>query len=112
MILIRVVRCMMPGSGLRRFGKCHPRKQGLSRGLLHKEEVVEGDSKSLRGGIHFGHLASGSGGSRGGGDGREGGKGGEGDHSPVARSVGGRGETHVTSFLQDVCREGKRRGRG
>lgn len=33
-----------------------PRKQGLSRGLLHKEEVVEGDSKSLRGGIHFGHL--------------------------------------------------------
>lgn len=57
MILIRVVRCMMPGSGLRRFGKCHPRKQGLSRGLLHKEEVVEGDSKSLRGGIHFGHLA-------------------------------------------------------
>lgn len=46
----------MPGSGLRRLWKCHPRKQGLSRGLLHKEEVVEGDSKSLRGGIHFGHL--------------------------------------------------------
>lgn len=33
-----------------------PREQGLSRGLLHKEEVVEGDAKSLRGGIHFGHL--------------------------------------------------------
>lgn len=28
----------------------------LAGGLLHKEEVVEGDAKSLRGGIHFGHL--------------------------------------------------------
>lgn len=26
------------------------------RGLRHKEVVVEGDSKSLKGGIHFGHL--------------------------------------------------------
>ena len=27
-----------------------------ARGLRHKEVVVEGDAKSLKGGIHFGHL--------------------------------------------------------
>lgn len=29
---------------------------GSARGLLHKEVVVEGDAKSLRGGARFGHL--------------------------------------------------------
>lgn len=32
-----------------------PRVQGLG-GLRHKEVVVDGDAKSLKGGIHFGHL--------------------------------------------------------